>query len=66
MHITINKIIALVTILSSLLFLGLVNIGYAQTSPEGKRVVVDSPGTELWEAVRRDTLPINSQVEAGS
>ena len=58
-----NKIIVLVTIFMSVLFVGqLSTTSYAQTSPDGGRAVVDAPGTALWEAARRNNLPLNSQV----
>jgi len=59
-----NKIIVLVALFAGLVFTGLTSNSYAQTSPEGGRVVVDSPGTELWEAVRRNNLPLSSQVDS--
>lgn len=43
---------------------GLASNGYAQTSPDGQRVVVDSPGTGFWEAARRNNLPVSSQVNS--
>ncbi len=59
-----NKIIVLVTFCLSLFLSVIASNGYAQTSPEGGRVVVDSPGIELWEAVRRSNQPFNSQVDS--
>lgn len=57
-----NKTIVLVTIFMGLFFIGQLSTSYAQTSPDGGRAVVDAPGTALWEAVRRNNLPLNSQV----
>jgi formate dehydrogenase subunit gamma len=64
MHTLKTKIIVLVTIFTGLLFTGQISSSYAQTSPDGGRAVVDAPGTELWEAVRRNNLPLYSQVDS--
>jgi len=64
MHTFKNRIIVLVTILMSLLLAGQIPSSHAQTSPDGQRIVVDSPGTGLWDAARRNNLPISSQVNS--
>ncbi len=64
MYISQNKIIILVTFLLSLFFAGLATNSLAQTAPDGGRGVVDSPGTDLWKAIRQNSGPFNSQVDA--
>lgn len=64
MHTLKTKIIVLVTIFTGLIFAGQISSSYAQTSPDGGRAVVDAPGTEMWEAVRRNNLPLYSQVDS--
>jgi formate dehydrogenase subunit gamma len=64
MRTTISKIIILLTLITGLLASSLVANVYAQTSPDGKRAVVDAPGTDFWQAVRRNDQAVNSQVKA--
>ncbi len=59
-----NNIIVLVAIFMGLFLAGLISTSYAQTSPDGTRAVVDAPGTEFWEAVRRNNQAVKSQVDS--
>lgn len=58
------KFIALVAVFVGFILGGLASSAYAQTTPDGQRIVVDSPGTGLWDAARHNNLPVSSQVNS--